>query len=92
MTEIKHSKYWYDYNRNDPDRENPFTEVTDLGIETPLDKLDEVREYFDDSEWDAIYDSLLAESALAPEEQEQLLLTTASKIRVLFDITGEIDR
>jgi len=27
--EIKHSKYWYDYNRNDPDRENPFTDAFD---------------------------------------------------------------
>ena len=23
------SKYWYDYNRNDPDRENPFTDAFD---------------------------------------------------------------
>jgi len=69
-----------------------MTKFTDLGIETPLDKFDEVREYFDDEEWNAIYDSLLAESALAPEEQEQLLSTITAKIRVLFDITGEIDR
>jgi len=27
MTE--HSKYWYDYNRNDLSRKNPFTEVKD---------------------------------------------------------------
>ena len=27
--EIEHSKYWYDYNRNDPDRENPFTDAFD---------------------------------------------------------------
>ena len=26
---IEHSKYWYDYNRNDPDRENPFTDAFD---------------------------------------------------------------
>ena len=25
----KHSDYYYDYNRNDPDRENPFTEAFD---------------------------------------------------------------
>ena len=23
------SKYWYDYTRNDPDRENPFTDAFD---------------------------------------------------------------
>ena len=28
-TDIEHSKYWYDYNRNDPDRENPFTDAFD---------------------------------------------------------------
>ena len=27
--EIEHSTSWYDYNRNDPDRENPFTEAFD---------------------------------------------------------------
>jgi hypothetical protein len=27
--EIEHSKYWYDYKRNDPDRENPFTDAFD---------------------------------------------------------------
>ena len=25
----EHSKYWYDYPRNDPDRENPFTDAFD---------------------------------------------------------------
>ena len=25
----EHSDYWYDYNRNDPDRENPFTDPKD---------------------------------------------------------------
>ena len=28
-TDIEHSKYWYDYKRNDPDRENPFTDAFD---------------------------------------------------------------
>ena len=28
-TDIKHSDAWYDYNRNDPDRENPFTDAFD---------------------------------------------------------------
>ena len=27
--ETEHSTSWYDYNRNDPDRENPFTEAFD---------------------------------------------------------------
>ena len=27
--DYQHSKYYYDYNRNDPDRENPFTEAFD---------------------------------------------------------------
>ena len=27
--EIEHSTSWYDYNRNDPDRENPFTDAFD---------------------------------------------------------------
>ena len=27
--EVKHSDYYYDYNRNDPDRKNPFTEAFD---------------------------------------------------------------
>ena len=27
--EIEHSSYWYDYNRNDPDRKNPFTDPKD---------------------------------------------------------------
>lgn len=27
--ELEHSDYYYDYNRNDPDRENPFTEAFD---------------------------------------------------------------
>ncbi len=27
--EIEHSNYWYDYNRNDPDRKNPFTDPKD---------------------------------------------------------------
>ena len=52
-----------------------MTNINNLGIETPLDKFDEVREYFDDEEWDAIYDSVLAESQLAPEEQQELLST-----------------
>ncbi len=69
-----------------------MTNINNLGIETPLDKFDEVREYFDDEEWDAIYDSVLAESQLAPEEQQELLSTITCKIRILFDITGEIDR
>ena len=25
----EHSSYWYDYNRNDPDRKNPFTDAFD---------------------------------------------------------------
>ena len=78
-----------------------MTDINDLGIETPLDKFDEVREYFDDEEWDAIRDRIKAEyikkvrdaaSALAPEEQQELLSTITCKIRILFDITGEIDR
>ena len=28
-TDIEHSAAWYDYNRNDPDRENPFTDAFD---------------------------------------------------------------
>ena len=28
-TDIEHSDAWYDYNRNDPDRENPFTDAFD---------------------------------------------------------------
>ena len=28
-TDIEHSTSWYDYNRNDPDRENPFTDAFD---------------------------------------------------------------
>ena len=28
-TEIEHSDAWYDYNRNDPDRENPCTDAFD---------------------------------------------------------------
>ena len=27
--DYQHSKYYYDYTRNDPDRENPFTEAFD---------------------------------------------------------------
>ena len=27
--DIKHSEYWYDYKRNDPDAENPFTDAFD---------------------------------------------------------------
>ena len=27
--EIEHSSYWFDYNRNDPDRKNPFTDPKD---------------------------------------------------------------
>ena len=27
--DYQHSDYYYDYNRNDPDRENPFTEAFD---------------------------------------------------------------
>ena len=27
--EVEHSDYYYDYNRNDPDRENPFTDPVD---------------------------------------------------------------
>ena len=27
--DIEHSTSWYDYNRNDPDRENPFTDAFD---------------------------------------------------------------
>ena len=29
----QHSDYYYDYNRNDPDRENPFTEAFDYMME-----------------------------------------------------------
>ena len=28
-TDIEHSDAWYDYTRNDPDRENPFTDSKD---------------------------------------------------------------
>ena len=28
-TDIEHSDAWYDYTRNDPDRENPFTDPVD---------------------------------------------------------------
>ena len=28
-TDIEHSDAWYDYTRNDPDRENPFTDPED---------------------------------------------------------------
>ena len=27
--EIEHSKYWYDYTRNDPNAKNPFTDAFD---------------------------------------------------------------
>jgi len=30
--EPKHSKYWYDYNRNDPDAKNPFTDAFDYAM------------------------------------------------------------
>ena len=29
MNDVKHSDYYYDYTRNDPDRENPFTDPED---------------------------------------------------------------
>ena len=29
MNDVKHSDYYYDYTRNDPDRENPFTDPKD---------------------------------------------------------------
>ena len=29
MNEVKHSDYYYDYTRNDPDRKNPFTDPED---------------------------------------------------------------
>ena len=29
MNNVKHSDYYYDYTRNDPDRENPFTDPKD---------------------------------------------------------------
>ena len=29
MNEVKHSDYYYDYTRNDPDRKNPFTDPKD---------------------------------------------------------------
>ena len=29
LDNYEHSEYWYDYNRNDPDRENPFTDAFD---------------------------------------------------------------
>ena len=29
LDDYEHSDAWYDYNRNDPDRENPFTDAFD---------------------------------------------------------------
>ena len=37
--DYQHSDYYYDYNRNDPDRENPFTEAFDyLMVESVTEK------------------------------------------------------
>ena len=34
--EIEHSKYWYDYTRNDPNAKNPFVENDGLDYEVDL--------------------------------------------------------
>ena len=33
LEDIKHSTYWYDYDRNDPDRENPFINTQDFWVD-----------------------------------------------------------
>ena len=38
----EHSKYWYDYTRNDPNAKNPFTE--DIKINTKVDQSESMRE------------------------------------------------
>jgi len=33
LEDIKHSTHWYDYDRNDPDRENPFISTQDFWVD-----------------------------------------------------------
>ena len=39
--EIEHSKYWYDYTRNDPNAKNPFIEDDGLDYESDYTVLTE---------------------------------------------------
>ena len=66
--------------------------ITDFGIETPLDEFDSIREYFDDDQWELIYDALLAESSVCSEDDIEKYNVILRKVQTLFDITGEIDR
>ena len=64
-----------------------MTVITDLGIETPLDEYDNIREFFNDEEWEAIYDSVVAEGFHSSEESQNALNSVIRKIDKLFDIT-----
>ena len=45
--EIEHSKYWYDYTRNDPNRENPFeNDGLDYEVDYMADIDDQYAHYF----------------------------------------------
>ena len=44
--ETEHSKYWYDYTRNDPNRENPFTEND--GLDYEVDYMSSSADYMAD--------------------------------------------
>tara|TARA_B100001250_G_scaffold154053_1_gene132406 strand:- start:2827 stop:3033 length:207 start_codon:yes stop_codon:yes gene_type:complete len=56
------------------------------------DGYDSIREYFNDEQWEIIYDSIISESVCVPEDDTEKYNIILRKIREVFDITGEIDR
>lgn len=56
------------------------------------DGYNSIREYFNDEQWEIIYDSIIAESVCVPEDDTEKYNIILRKIREVFDITGEIDR
>ena len=56
------------------------------------DGYNSIREYFNDEQWEIIYDSIIAESVCVHEDDTEKYNIILRKIREVFDITGEIDR
>ena len=88
-TDIKHSDAWYDYNRNDPDRENPFTDAFDyMMAETVVGNGNTASDY--PSEFTTLSDNDDAMAHHVGFNYDELTLNTVSYTHLTLPTNREV--
>ena len=71
--DVEHSDYWYDYKRNDPDRENPFTDAFDrLMAESVVNGTPYPQNYLSDNDDNAAHHFNLNSEGQTKEELKKM--------------------